>query len=93
MASHYAPSPATTLGQALVAESSVVLPPEAGSASVPNYRLFRLSSDSQIVGVSETVAFDSDSEVIKYAKAKLDILAIEVWDGLRVVIRLKSTDK
>jgi hypothetical protein len=60
---------------------------------VPNYRLFRLSSDSQIVGVSETVAFDSDPEVIKYAKAKLDILAIEVWDGLRVVIRLKSTDK
>jgi hypothetical protein len=57
---------------------------------VPNYRLFTLSPDNQIFGVSEAVAFDSDWGAIDHAKAKLDGPAVEVWDGPRLVIRLKS---
>jgi hypothetical protein len=59
---------------------------------VPNYRLFRLSPDNQIFGMSERADFDSDQDVIEHAKAKLDGLDIEVWDGPRLVIRLKSID-
>ena len=57
---------------------------------MPSYCLFRLSSDNQIFGVSEVADFDSDRDVIDQAKAKLDGLTIEVWDGPRLVIRLKS---
>jgi hypothetical protein len=69
----------------------VALQPELRVPAVPTYRLFRLFPDNQILGVSETVAFDSDVEVIDHAKAKLDGLAIDVWDGVRLVTRLKST--
>jgi hypothetical protein len=70
-----------------------------GVPSVPTYRLFRLSPDNQIFGVSEVVDFDSevvdfdsDREVIDHAKSKMDGLSIEVWDGPRLVIRLKPID-
>ena len=57
---------------------------------MPNYRLFRLSPDHQIFGVSEVADFDSDRDVIDYAKSKMDGLSIEVWDGPRLVTRLTS---
>ena len=39
---------------------------------MPNYRLFRLSPDNQIFGVSEVADFDSDRDVINHAKRKMD---------------------
>ena len=57
---------------------------------MPHYRIYKLSSDNHIVGVPEEVEFDSDRDVIGHAKTKLDGLDIEIWDGPRVVIRLKS---
>ena len=57
---------------------------------MPHYRIYKLSSDNRIVGVPEEVEFNSDRDVITHVKAKLDGLDIEVWDGPRVVIRLKS---
>jgi hypothetical protein len=68
----------------------VALPPER---TMPHYRVYRLSVDNQIFGRPEVVDCDSDQEVIARAKARLDGLDIEVWDGPRIVIRLKSTDK
>jgi hypothetical protein len=59
---------------------------------VPTYRIYKLSSDNQIVGTSET-DFGSDREVIAHAKTQLDGLDLEIWDGPRVVIRLKSSDQ
>jgi hypothetical protein len=64
-----------------------------GACIVPTYHIYKLSSDNQIVGTSETVDFDSDRDVIAYAKTKMDGLDLEVWDGPRVVVRLKSTDQ
>ncbi len=57
---------------------------------MPHYRIYKLSSDKYIVGVPEEVEFNSDRDVIGHAKTKLDGLDIEIWDGPRVVIRLKS---
>ena len=71
-------------------ESSVALPPEIGAQAVPQYRLYRLTPDDHIAGVSEVVEYDSDQDVIAHAKSKLDGLDIEVWDGPRIVIRLKA---
>ncbi len=56
---------------------------------MPHYRIYKLSSD-HIVGAPEEVEFDSDRDVIGHAKEKLDGLDLEVWEGPRLVIRLKS---
>jgi hypothetical protein len=53
------------------------------------YRIYSLTPDERIVGVPEVIEYDSDREV--NAKAKLDGLDPDVWDGPRIVIRLKST--
>jgi hypothetical protein len=61
--------------------------------TVPHYHIYRLSVDNNIFGRPEVVNCDSDQEVIAHAKARLDGFDVEVWDGPRIVIRLKSTDK
>jgi hypothetical protein len=58
-----------------------------------HYRIYRLSVDNQIFGRPEGVDCDSDQEVIAHAKARLDGFDVEVLNGPRIVIRLKSTDK
>jgi hypothetical protein len=60
---------------------------------MPHYRIYQLSRENRIVGVPEEAEFDSDEDVIGHAKTKLDGLDIEIWNGPRVVIRLKSTGK
>jgi hypothetical protein len=55
------------------------------------YRIYNLTRDDHITGAQEVIEYDSDQEVIAHAKAKLDGLDLEVWDGPRVVIRLKSS--
>ena len=59
---------------------------------MPSYRLYKLRDADRIVGPPTVIECDSDAEVIAKAKAMLDGLDIEVWDGPRVVIRLKSID-
>jgi hypothetical protein len=59
---------------------------------MPSYRIYRVTPDDHIEGVPEVIECDSDREVIAHAKAKLDGLDLEVWDGPRVVIRLKSIE-
>jgi hypothetical protein len=58
---------------------------------MPAYCIYSMTSDNHIKGVPEQIECDSDREVIAHAKAKLDGLDLEVWDGPRVVIRLRST--
>jgi hypothetical protein len=73
-----------------VAES-VVLPPEKWEyEAMPSYCIYKLANNNHIAGVPEVVKYDSDEDVAKYAKETLDGHDVEVWDGPRVVIRLKS---
>jgi hypothetical protein len=58
---------------------------------MPGYRIYKLSPDNHIVGIPEVVEYESDQEVIAHAKEKLDGLDVEVWDGPRIVIRLKPS--
>jgi hypothetical protein len=57
---------------------------------VPAYRLYKLKDDDRIVGSHTVIECNSDSEVIAKAKAMLDGLDIEVWDGPRIVVRLPA---
>jgi hypothetical protein len=58
--------------------------------TVPAYRLYKLRDADQIAGPAVVIECDSDAEVIAKAKAMLDGLDIEVWDGPRVVVRLPA---
>jgi hypothetical protein len=60
---------------------------------MPHYRVYKLTPDHRIVGPSEMIECDSDEDVIKRVKENLDGLDLEIWDGPRVVTRLKSTEK
>ena len=57
---------------------------------MPAYRLFKLRDADHIVGASTMVECHSDAEVIAKAKAMLDGLDIEIWDGPRLVVRLPA---
>ena len=58
--------------------------------TVPAYRLYKLRDADHIVGSSVMVECHSDAEVIAKAKAMLDGLDIEIWDGPRLVVRLPA---
>jgi hypothetical protein len=72
-----------------VAESSVTLPPETGSAICRNNRIYMLTDDNKIAGPSEELTCDDDQQAIQHAKQWLDGHDLEVWQGARVVTRLK----
>jgi hypothetical protein len=57
---------------------------------VPAYRLYKLRDDDRIAGPSAVVECASDLQVIAKAKAMLDGLDIEIWDGPRLVGRLPA---
>jgi hypothetical protein len=61
-----------------------------GAGAVPAYRLYKLRDDARIAGPSVIIECDSDAEIIAKAKAMLDDLDIEIWDGPRVVARLPA---
>jgi hypothetical protein len=59
---------------------------------MPAYRLYKLRDADRIVGPPTVIECASDAEIIAKAKAMLDGLDIEVWDGPRVVVRLPAVD-
>lgn len=58
---------------------------------VPEYRVYELSHGNQIAGMRVVVS-DSDRDAIEKAKALLDSHDIEIWQGARVVTRLRHSD-
>jgi hypothetical protein len=57
---------------------------------MPAYRLYELRDANRIAGPPTVIECESDAEVIEKAKALLDGLDIEIWDGARVVARLPA---
>jgi hypothetical protein len=55
------------------------------------YRLYEMSKD-RIVGPSDEIEFGSDQEATAHAKARMKGLDIEIWQGTRLVTRLKPTE-
>jgi hypothetical protein len=59
---------------------------------VPSYHIYELSRDNRIVGSPDEIVFASDHDAVRHAKGMLDGLDIEVWEGARRVVCLKSTE-
>ena len=56
------------------------------------YRAFPVKN-FHIAGPAHTKQCDTDQEAIEWAKQLVDGLDMELWDGPRLVIDLKSTDR
>jgi hypothetical protein len=57
---------------------------------MPYYRIYSVTKDGHIRGVPRAVECDDDRRAIDRAKAILDGLDLEVWEGRRRVAVLKS---
>jgi hypothetical protein len=78
------------LRQASVTES-IALPPVPGVRAMPDYRAYQLKNN-RVAGPPNIVAADNDQDAIEQAKKLVDGHDVELWDGARFVIGLKSTD-
>ena len=58
---------------------------------MPDYRAYQIKGD-HVAGVPIVITCDSDHEAIQQAKKLVDGHDIELWDGSRFVIGIKSTD-
>jgi len=58
---------------------------------MPDYRVYKIKNN-HIVGAPVVVACESDRDAIQQAKKLADGHDIELWDGPRFVIGLKSAD-
>ena len=60
---------------------------------MPDYRVFRLSKTGQIKGSSTFITLENDAQAIERAHQMLDGGGdVEVWEGARRVVDLKSPD-
>jgi len=60
---------------------------------MPYYRIYSITKDGHIRAVPEIVLCDDDRGAIDRAKAVLDGLELEVWQGRRRVTVLKSEQR
>ena len=56
---------------------------------MPEYRIYMLTDGNKIAGQPEEVICDDDRQAIQHAKQWLGGHDVEVWQGARVVTRLK----
>lgn len=60
---------------------------------MPDYRIYQLqAAPNRIVGSPTIVTYKTDAEAIEHARRLLDSHDIEIWEGVRVVIRLRSRE-
>jgi hypothetical protein len=62
-----------------------------GVASMPDYRLYKIKNN-HIAGVPVVFTCDSDQDAIQQAKKLVDGHDVELWEGPRFVIGIKSGD-
>jgi hypothetical protein len=64
----------------------------AVDATTREYQIYKFSSDDYIQGVPAVIVCKNDTEALAAAKKLLDGLDIEVWEGERKLVRIKSLD-
>jgi len=60
-------------------------------ASMPDYRIYKIKNN-HVADAPVVVTCDSDREAIQQAKKLVDGHDVELWDGPRFVIGIKSGD-
>ena len=59
---------------------------------MPDYRVYKIKNNNHVAGAPVVVTCDSDREAIQQAKKLVDGHDVELWDGPRFVIGIKSGD-
>jgi hypothetical protein len=59
---------------------------------MPEYCIYTLSDSNTIAEAPKEIERASDKEAVEEANALLHGLDVEVWQGARIVIRLRPTD-
>ena len=59
---------------------------------MPEYRVYRITHGNAVAGPPTILECTSDRAAVIEAKKLLNGLDLEVWEGSRVVSRLKSKD-
>jgi hypothetical protein len=52
------------------------------------YRIYRIDDEGHIKGPAIPIEAETDQQALKQARQYVDSLAIEVWDGPRLIGRL-----
>lgn len=60
---------------------------------MPQYRIYTLASGNRIVAPPDLIECATDAEAIREARILLDGLDVKVWQGARIVVRLRPSDK
>jgi hypothetical protein len=60
-------------------------------ASMSEYRVYKIKND-HVAGAPVVITCDSDREAIQQAKKLVDGHDVELWDGPRFVVGIKSED-
>jgi hypothetical protein len=58
-----------------------------------DYRVYVLTDNDHIAKAPEVISCESDVEAVENAKQRLNGHDIEIWDGPRVVTRVRSAHK
>lgn len=56
------------------------------------YRFYTLKNGNRIVAPPDVIECASDQEAIDEAKKSLDGFDVEIWQGARIVTRLRPSD-
>ena len=59
---------------------------------MPEYRIYKLLRANEIAGPPIEVECASDQEAVAEAKKLINGLGLEIWQGARVITRLRPSD-
>ena len=59
---------------------------------MPYYRAYTLTDDDHILDAPKVITCDSDQEAVQTAEQLINGHDVELWNGARLVTRIKSTD-
>jgi hypothetical protein len=57
---------------------------------MPDYRIYTLTTEGHIAGLPHVITCDTDQAAIEAGRDLLAEHDLEVWEGPRLVIRIKS---
>lgn len=59
---------------------------------MPTYRIFRVDAGGHIPGPSTIIECETEQQALQQARQLVDGLAVELWEGARMIRRFESKD-
>jgi hypothetical protein len=64
-----------------------------GGLHMPTYRMYRIDAAGHIPEPSKTIECDDEDHAVEQARQYVDGLAVELWEGARLIRRFESNDR